>query len=73
MPKTSKKYHIFLIYLLLAAATVIAFEPVRHNDFVNYDDPEYLTENQYVQGGIRLESIAFLICLLRVVMLLISA
>ena len=41
-----------LIGLLLACATLAVFWPVVHNDFINYDDPEYIALNQHVTGGI---------------------
>ncbi|MHC4721111.1 MAG: tetratricopeptide repeat protein [Planctomycetota bacterium] len=55
MEKAPKKLHIFLIYLALA--TFIAFEQVRHNDFVNYDDNAYVTQNSQVKAGITFDSV----------------
>jgi Tfp pilus assembly protein PilF len=46
-----------LIYIFLAIATVIAFEPVRHNDFVSYDDRAYVTENPRVRAGLTRSSV----------------
>lgn len=46
-----------LIYTALAIITLLAFEGVRHNQFVNYDDDEYVTENPHVNRGISKESI----------------
>ena len=40
------------ISLLLVMLTVAAFAPVLGNDFVNYDDPEYVTRNFHVRAGI---------------------
>jgi tetratricopeptide (TPR) repeat protein len=37
---------------LLAILTSAAFWPVLRNGFVNYDDPEYVTENPHVQTGL---------------------
>jgi tetratricopeptide (TPR) repeat protein len=37
---------------LLAILTWAAFWPVLHNGFVNYDDPEYVTDNPHVQTGL---------------------
>jgi len=51
------KFSVILICLLLASATLIAFEPLRHNQFLNYDDNDYITENQHVQSGLNLKSI----------------
>jgi len=40
------------ICALLAILTLAAFWPVLRNGFVNYDDPEYVTENPHVQTGL---------------------
>lgn len=39
------------IGLALAAATLAAYAPVWRNDFINVDDPEYVSENRQVQAG----------------------
>ncbi len=59
MVTTLKKGHIFLIYAVLALATFIAFAPVLHSKFVNYDDDEYVTENSHVNGGISSKSVVW--------------
>jgi tetratricopeptide (TPR) repeat protein len=56
MRKISNKHHEFLIYLLLALVTLIAFESVRQNQFVDYDDQRYVTENPNVNAGITRDS-----------------
>src|SRR5580765_4374404 len=40
------------ICALLGILTWAAFWPVLRNGFVNYDDPEYVTENPHVQTGL---------------------
>ena len=40
-----------LICVVLAAVTFVAFEGVRSNKFVYYDDDKYITSNEYVQKG----------------------
>ncbi len=40
------------ICLLLAAATLAVWWPVIHCDFLNYDDPDYFTNNSHVLGGL---------------------
>jgi hypothetical protein len=45
------------IYLFLTAATFIAFLQVNHCDFINYDDPSYVTENIHIRHGITTEAI----------------
>jgi protein O-mannosyl-transferase len=48
---------IIIILLFLAAATLLAFWQVLRCDFINYDDPEYVTENSHIQNGITREGI----------------
>ena len=38
--------------LLLFLITLVAYLPVLRNGFVNYDDPDYVTENRVVQQGL---------------------
>jgi tetratricopeptide (TPR) repeat protein len=45
--------------VVLAVVTVFAFRGVRNNDFVAYDDGIYVLENQHVQQGVTLHSIAW--------------
>ncbi|MBN2020627.1 MAG: tetratricopeptide repeat protein [Sedimentisphaerales bacterium] len=46
-----------LICIMLALVIFAAYEGVRKNDFVYYDDDTYVTENPSVQKGLNLESI----------------
>ncbi|MGA2119156.1 MAG: tetratricopeptide repeat protein [Bryobacteraceae bacterium] len=41
-----------LICLALLIATFAVYAPVRHFDFVNYDDPDYTTANPHVRPGL---------------------
>lgn len=41
----------------LVALTVGVYAPVRHHDFIEMDDPKYVTENVQVQSGLSLEGI----------------
>jgi tetratricopeptide (TPR) repeat protein len=38
--------------LLLILSTLLVFSPALKNDFVNYDDSEYVTMNSHVNGGL---------------------
>jgi Tfp pilus assembly protein PilF len=40
------------VYLLLFLATLAVYSQVRHFDFVNFDDPEYIGENNHVRAGL---------------------
>jgi protein O-mannosyl-transferase len=55
--KFDKRQVLFIISIALVAATLVAYEPIRHNGFVEYDDGTYITENPNVTGGITQESI----------------
>jgi tetratricopeptide (TPR) repeat protein len=46
-----------IICIGLVAATLAAYEPIRHNDFVNYDDRLYITENPNVNKGLTVDSV----------------
>lgn len=49
--------NIVLICVLLAVTTLAVYWQVRHYDFVNYDDPIYITENPIVQQGVTARNI----------------
>jgi tetratricopeptide (TPR) repeat protein len=54
-----EKQRATIICLLLAVITLALYWPATHFDFVNYDDPDYVTNNPQVQHGIRGSSIAW--------------
>ena len=45
------RHRIALICLGLALVTAGLYWPVTHHDFINVDDPRFVTENQQVQAG----------------------
>ncbi len=53
----STKKQLLLIYLFLAVATLLAFWQVNRCDFIDYDDPSYVTENIHIRHGITTEAI----------------
>ncbi|UCC21917.1 MAG: tetratricopeptide repeat protein [Planctomycetota bacterium] len=59
MKQTPKKLHILIIYATLAVTTIIAFEQVRLNDFIDYDDNRYVTDNPRVKEGITRKSVGW--------------
>jgi len=59
MDRTPNKKAVVFVYAVLALAVVAAFEPVRHNDFVEYDDSQYITENRHVMKGLTGRSVAW--------------
>jgi hypothetical protein len=38
--------------LLITLASVLSYSPIVHNEFVDYDDPDYLTQNPHVSKGL---------------------
>ena len=40
------------VYALLAVITLAVYSQVRRFEFVNFDDPEYVTENNHVRAGL---------------------
>ena len=55
--KISRKYILFFVIAALVISTLLAYEPIRHNDFVNYDDTSYITENTHIAHGITQQSV----------------
>src|SRR5262245_61067637 len=51
--------HEVWICLLLIVATLLVYAPVRHHDFVEIDDVEYVRENPQVRAGITREGIVW--------------
>lgn len=51
------KKHPYCIIIFLIIACCIAFGRIIDNDFVNFDDPGYITENYHVQSGISIQNI----------------
>ena len=49
----------FWICLALLVATFAVYAPERHFDFVNFDDPEYVSENPHVGAGLTPGSVAW--------------
>ena len=54
--------HPAVISLLLAAITLAVFSPVVHHQFVSFDDPDYVTANTHVNGGLTCSDVAWAFC-----------
>jgi tetratricopeptide (TPR) repeat protein len=52
----NKKYTYFIIIFLIVTSCA-AFGRIASNDFINFDDNKYITENTHIQSGINPESI----------------
>lgn len=56
---THKSLRLGFVCALLAAVSLWVYWPVRHFEFTNYDDPEYVTENQVVQAGLTVAGVRY--------------
>jgi len=50
---------LILLSSCLIAVTTATFWPVLHNGFINYDDPDYVSENPHVLGGFTRQNVAW--------------
>jgi Tfp pilus assembly protein PilF len=57
MDKASDKYKVICVHAILALSTLAVYWQVRSYDFVNFDDPDYVSQNNNVQSGFSLDSI----------------
>lgn len=58
MNKERKNKHLTIILCaLLVLVTLAAFEQVRNNDFINFDDGKYIVKNVHVNTGLTLKNI----------------
>lgn len=51
------RYETSLMILLLCLITISVYWQVGNHDFINFDDPQYVTENSSIQAGFSRESI----------------
>jgi len=57
MGEGRQKYLVRGICILLAVVTFFAYVRVLKNDFINYDDNEYVTENPHIFDGLKTDGI----------------
>jgi len=48
-----------LLGLLLVFATILLYSSVRHHEFLDFDDSQYITKNIHVSTGLKLGNIAW--------------
>lgn len=53
----SKETHTVTLCLLLAAATLAFYNPIVHNQFIDFDNSPYILKNGYVQNGVTWETV----------------
>ena len=49
---TSSERRILVFCLLLTVVVLLAYNPITHNGFLNYDDDAYITSNPHVRAGL---------------------
>jgi hypothetical protein len=57
--QVSRKYQLLLISAVLVLLILAAFEPLRHNTFIDYDNERYIIDNYHIQSGFTRESVAW--------------
>lgn len=55
MHPSDRLRELILLGAVLFSATVVVFWPVLNHEFVNYDDPDYVTDNDWVKRGLTWE------------------
>src|SRR3954462_13042379 len=56
---TKEKKQVIWICLLLVVVTTAVYCRVATHSFINYDDPDYVTWNPYVQAGLKFGSVVW--------------
>ncbi|KUG22056.1 hypothetical protein ASZ90_008167 [hydrocarbon metagenome] len=56
--KPTHSHSVFFIIIVLALLIIADYWPVQNYEFLNYDDPLYVTSNYQIQSGITFKSIA---------------
>jgi protein O-mannosyl-transferase len=54
-----RAWHTAAIVAALVAGTCLVYAPVRHFDFVEVDDPLYVTENPHLAGGLTSDNVGW--------------
>lgn len=52
-----KKKNIYIIVALLIIVSLVSFGRIAVNNFINFDDPGYITKNYIVQSGLNLQTV----------------
>ncbi len=52
-----KKKYTYLIVIFLIVASFLSFDRILGNGFINFDDGQYITENNHIKSGLNLETI----------------
>src|SRR6266446_319080 len=64
-PSASREAHVVILCLLLVAATLVFYNPIIHNQFIDFDDSSYILKNSWVQGGLTWDTVKWSFTTLR--------
>jgi len=53
------RHRIVLVCALLAVSTAVLYAPVRNFDFIRFDDPRYVTQNEQISEGLTIEMVGW--------------
>ena len=53
----SREMHVVILCLLLVAATLAFYNPIIHNQFIDFDDSSYILKNFQVQSGLTWDTV----------------
>ena len=53
----SRETYIVTLCLLLVATTLAFYNPIIHNQFIDFDDSSYILKNSWVQGGLTWDTV----------------
>ena len=56
------RFWVWLLAVLLVLMTIAVYGPVTRYGFVDYDDPQYVTDNPRIQGGLNWEGVKWAFC-----------
>ena len=56
-PSASHETRVVILCLLLVAATLAFYNPIIHNQFIDFDDSSYILKNSGVQGGLTWDTV----------------
>ena len=56
------RFPVWLMVVLLVLATIALYWPAMRCDFINWDDPDCVTANPHVQGGLTWEGVKWAFC-----------
>ena len=54
---SSRETHVLILCLVLVAATLAFYNPIIHNQFIDFDDSAYIVKNPSIQGGLTWDSV----------------